>query len=329
MPIRFSRSETENAKSTNHHDHEGGEQTDQDCEIRVADMHTGVLRQACEGDRLRLEAAPVAEADEDEITDAGRHETGQEDRDGRGAEANRALHHQHATDDRSAEESRDGSERARTPEHRALLWAEPCDAGDQDADQGSERDQRPLRTEHRTEGERADRSQHDARRVREKRRLPCETVKRAVAAVARQEAAGDRDEAGPGYGQADDQIPGGRRFVQVVWEVVPEPVLHVVHEGEEDRSDQRGRDADHGAQQHQAEVAPGARLGLCTFAHSGPDIALRAGRREKDQAARRTTARGCHAGQTPRQPAGSATAQRECGVVMDSKAAWAPFRRGF
>ena len=48
-------------------------------------MHTGVLRQACEGDRLGVEPAPVAEANEDQIAHAGRHEAGQEDRDRRGA----------------------------------------------------------------------------------------------------------------------------------------------------------------------------------------------------------------------------------------------------
>ena len=246
--MRFSRSETENPNRRTTTTTRAVSTTDEDCENRVADMHTGVLRQAGEGDRLRVEPAPVAEADEDEIADGGRDETGQEDRDRRGAEANRSLHHQHATDDRSAEESRDGSERARTPEHSAFLCAEPCEAGDQDADYCSERDQRPLRAKHRTEGERADRGERDAGRVGEKRRLPRETVKRAVAAVARQEAAGDRDEAGPGHGQADDQVPRRRRFVQVLWKVMPEPVLHVVHQGEENRRKQRGRNPDHGAQ---------------------------------------------------------------------------------
>ena len=109
---------------------------------------------------------------------------------------------------------------------------------------GSERDQRPLRTKHRAEGERADRGERDARCIGEKRGLPGETVKRFVAAVARQEAAGNRDEACPGHGQADNQVPRRRRFVQVVWKVVPEPVLHVVHEGEENRREQRRRDPD-------------------------------------------------------------------------------------
>ncbi len=143
-----------------------------------------------------------------------------------------------------------------------------------DSDHCSKRDERPLWAKHRTEGERADRGERDARRVREKRRLPRETVKRAVAAVARQEAAGKRDEACPGHGQADDQVPRRRRFVQVLWKVVPEPVLQVVHEGQENGREQRGRDPDHGAQQHQAEVAPSAQLGLRPLAHSDPDIGV-------------------------------------------------------
>ena len=102
-----------------------------------------------------------------------------------------------------------------------------------DPDDCAERDQRPLWTEHRTERERADRGERDPGRVREQRRLPRETVKRAVAAVARQEAAGDRDDACPGHGQADDQVPGRRRLAQVLWQVVPEPVLEVVHDREE------------------------------------------------------------------------------------------------
>ena len=116
-------------EATDHHDHERREHTDEDRETHVADVHAGVFRQAAEGDRLRVQPAPAAEADEDEVTDGGRHEAGQEDRDRRGAETDRSLHHQHATDDLSAEQRRDGSERAGIPEHSAFLCAEPCRGG--------------------------------------------------------------------------------------------------------------------------------------------------------------------------------------------------------
>ena len=99
-------------------------------------------------------------------------------------------------------------------------------------------------------------------------------MKRLVAAVARQEAAGNYDEACPGHGQADDQVPRRRRLVQVVWKVVPEPVLQVVHEDEEGNREQRGRDPDHGAQQHEADVAPYAELGLRLLAHYDPDTGV-------------------------------------------------------
>ena len=43
-----------------------------------------------------------------------------------------------------------------------------------------------------------------------------------------------------------------------VREVVPEPVLEVVHEREEERCDECGRDADRRAEQHEVEVIPTA-----------------------------------------------------------------------
>jgi hypothetical protein len=71
-----------------------------------------------------------------------------------------------------------------------------------------------------------------------------------VAAVARQDTTGDRDDEGTGHRQADDQVPRRRRLAKAVGKVVPEPVLQVVHEDEEGNRQQRGRNSDHGTKKH-------------------------------------------------------------------------------
>ena len=46
-----------------------------------------------------------------------------------------------------------------------------------------------------------------------------------------------------------------------VRQVVPQPVLEVVDEGEEERSDERRRDPDGRPEQHEAEVRPPVEAG--------------------------------------------------------------------
>jgi hypothetical protein len=62
-----------------------------------------------------------------------------------------------------------------------------------------------------------------------------------------------------------------------VREVVPEPVLDVVHKREEERGDHRGRDADQGAKGDEAQVR--ARGDLRLFGHESPSMLSRILRR--------------------------------------------------
>jgi hypothetical protein len=113
-----------------------------------------------------------------------------------------------------------------------------------------------------TEGEGADRGKRDARRIRDQRLLAPESMERVMAAVARQEPACDDNETRADHRQPDDQVPGRGRLTKAVRQIVPQPVLEIVYEGEKDRREQRSRDADHRAQDDEAEVPPRAQLRL-------------------------------------------------------------------
>ena len=86
------------------------------------------------------------------------------------------------------------------------------------------------------------------------RRRHAQPLARRVAAVARQEAAGDHDDQRAGHGQPDHEEPRRRRVAEAVRQVVPEPVLELVDEGEEQRRDERRRYADRRRQRDEAEV---------------------------------------------------------------------------
>src|SRR4029079_8776802 len=100
----------------------------------------------------RLEAAPVPEPDEDEVADACGNESREKDGEQHGAHPDAALDEQHARDERSAEEGRDGGETARAREHPRLPLARRREACCGDADDGAERDHRSLRPEYGAEG---------------------------------------------------------------------------------------------------------------------------------------------------------------------------------
>ena len=66
---------------------------------------------------------------------------------------------------------------------------------------------------------------------------------RAVPSVPGQEQPDKSNDHPADCGKPDDQVPGSRGVAERVGKVVPEPVLHVVDEGEKDRCRQRGRNA--------------------------------------------------------------------------------------
>ena len=212
-------------------------------------MRPLVRRQARLGQAGRPEPAPVSEADEDHVAGGRRDEAGEQRRGERRAESRSArLDHHHAADDRSAEERRDGRERARAGEQGALALAETEDRRHGDADDHPQRDQRHLRPEDRAERERAQRRERDPGCVRERGRLlALKADQRGDAAVAREEDARDEDDARTRERQAEHEVPRRRRVAEMVRQVAPEPVLEVVHECEEERGEERGRDADHGS----------------------------------------------------------------------------------
>ena len=76
-----------------------------------------------------------------------------------------------------------------------------------------------------------------------------------MTAVAGQQHAGGENEARARKRQADDEVPGRSRRVEVLREVHPQPVLELVHGGEEERGSERRRNPDEGAETDEAEGA--------------------------------------------------------------------------
>ena len=105
---------------------------------------------------LRLEAAPVAEPDEDEVADRGgdepRQDHGQEGR----AHRQPALHHEQAADERAAEERGDRGERPGRRKHRLLALVCAVEERHRHPHDGSERDERRFGAEHSAERQRAE-----------------------------------------------------------------------------------------------------------------------------------------------------------------------------
>jgi hypothetical protein len=83
-------------------------------------------------------------------------------------------------------------------------------------------------------------------------------LERGVAAVAWQEQSRDDDERGSGDRKPDHQVPRGRGMAERIGQVGPQPVLQVVDEGEEERSDKGGGDTDCRAEQDEAKVGASA-----------------------------------------------------------------------
>ncbi len=75
-----------------------------------------------------------------------------------------------------------------------------------------------------------------------------------MAAVSGQKQAGAHDERGTDDGKPDHEVPGRRRVTERVREVVPEPVLDVVHEREEEGRDEGGGDPDRRTEEHEVEI---------------------------------------------------------------------------
>ena len=129
---------------------------------------------------------------------------------------------------------------------------------DRQADRRPERDQRGLGAEHRAEGQRADGRQGHARHVGDgRRRRGAEAVQRAVAAVSREQPSRREHQGGADHREADHEEPRRRVVAERVRQVVPEPVLQLVDQRQEDRREERGRDADQRAEPDQLEVLRG------------------------------------------------------------------------
>ena len=112
-----------------------------------------------------VEAAPVAEPDEDQVAHRRGDEAGQQGGKQSRSEADAALDEQHAAHERAAEERGDRGEGAGRRQHRGFpltKLGEPCD---RDGDRRSQRDHRCLGAEHCAERERADGGERDARGV--------------------------------------------------------------------------------------------------------------------------------------------------------------------
>ena len=254
-------------------DHDRRQHADDDREDQVVDVRPLVRGQPGLGEARRSEAAPVAEADEDDVAGRRGDESGEERRREGGTEARCAgLDHQHAADDRPAEERRDGREGAGAGEERTLLLPQAQDRRDHQADDHPERDQRHLRPEDRAERERAHGRERDPRRVRERRRrFASEPDQRRHSAVSGQEAARDEDDEGARQRDAEDEVPRWRGVAEAVRKRCPEPVLEVVDEGEEERGEERGRDADQGSEPDQLEVRRAAEV-VSLFGQAAPSL---------------------------------------------------------
>ena len=170
-------------------------------------MRAVIGRQAGDLDRERADAAPAADADEDQVADRGCDETGQKDGNERGAEPDPRLEQEHPGDERPPEERGDGGERPRGREDSALALADPPDGGEHEPDRRPERDERPFRAEHGTEGERAESGKRDPRRVRQWGGVDADPVDGLVPAVAGQQRTSPQDECRADERQPEHEVP--------------------------------------------------------------------------------------------------------------------------
>ena len=121
---------------------------------------------------------------------------------------------------------------------------------------------------------RADRRQRDARGIRDRCRRDADALQRLVPAVARQERARRDDDAGTQDRQTEHEVPGWRRRVEALGQVVPQPVLQLVDRGHEERCDERRGNTDERAEPDQAERLPTRdRRGRLGCAHTSPRAA--------------------------------------------------------
>ena len=77
-----------------------------------------------------------------------------------------------------------------------------------------------------------------------------------MAPVARQGQTGDDDDGRTHDRKPYDEVPRRRRVPERVRQVVPQPVLEVVDEREEERGDERCGNPDRRAEEHEAEICP-------------------------------------------------------------------------
>ena len=171
-------------------------------------MDAVVDGQAGHGERGRLQPAPVADPEEDQVPDRGRNEAWDQDRDQHRAHTDARLEQQHGGSNRPSEQRRDRRERPGGREHPCVRVPHPCDARGHEADDRAEREERRLRTEHGAERQRADRREDDARSVRDGCRRDRDPTERLVAAVAGQQRASSENDRRAGERQADDEVPG-------------------------------------------------------------------------------------------------------------------------
>ena len=92
-----------------------------------------------------------------------------------------------------------------------------------------------------------------------------------MAAVAGQERAREDDEQRTQHGQAEHEEPWWRRIPEGSRELIPQPVLKLVDQAEEERRCQRRRDPDEGGDADEAKVLRGRRrwLGRALHPQSG------------------------------------------------------------
>ena len=109
---------------------------------QVGDVRAVVERQTGLGQSLAVQAAPAAEAHEQDVAESCRDEARDQHRQQRRPESQTALDHQHPADDRAAEQRRDSRERAGAAEYRALALSHSARRGGDHAGDRAERDQR-------------------------------------------------------------------------------------------------------------------------------------------------------------------------------------------
>jgi hypothetical protein len=104
-------------------------------------------------------------------------------------------------------------------------------------------------------------------------RRRAEPFERLMTAVSGRERASDHDHARTHHRQADDEIPLGRRRSESAGQVLPEPVLGLVHECQRERRELCGGNADHRRDQHNPQIRPaGNPLEGGTLTHARPIV---------------------------------------------------------